>query len=688
MRRPAEYFWAVAELAPGVPKTPGAQAVLEHQITRFTQGVRWGRALVSVPVLTAILTAQQAGATMPTYDYMAWVQRAKQWYDTQISTLIKEQADTARFITNAFVAYKSYTMLNSLAQRIRYGNVDFLVEMALPKLDFTTSRYRNDDIGTGVIEDTRTQISFVPSNSQTQDNLGWLIRYGGPQIAAQLQRQPASLAQIGRKVLEQMKSALLNPEGDVTITSLDLDSGTILNVRSPEVWVQLANADAMAAWIFSQNRHGLGSAHYDNATVIQAVREKERLDRSAEAQSAYQRLLEFQQQAAATGENLYNNQEYLSVLNEYYMAAHQDNLRRQKESIAPQDTETRLRLIDEEAKANQEVVGGMKMAILAQSNRTEAVNENLKEIGRTYKSIPVPKGMSLGDFLGKNPGESMSAQMGVLLKLLQVEQASQQTQGEILKLLAQLQAKQAIKELDAAATKKAGEVKQAMAASPKSAAAAAKEDYQKAETAATAAIPALMGVQNILVIPGVQGRDGSKGPTKIVRFKAGEDPSNEVRNARKALLGSTRERLKDEVDRSRKELANGLSSATIGGQGFLSQALFAFTGAVRMAFGGEFDLKTEAEKWRSAGEMLASKQRDAKDLSTLATDTGLTEAEQQPLGTDQYLDSLDPTIQKALVEDENPTPPSAPPPMPPATPATPPASTVAPASLRQDSSSN
>lgn len=690
MRRPVDYLWAVAELAPGVPTTPGAQAVIERDIRRISKNVRWGRSAIAVPALAALLAGQQVQATMPTYDYLAWTQRAKQWYDTQVSDLIKRNEDTAKFITNAFVAYKSYKMLNSIAQRIRYGNVDFLVEMALPKLDFTTAAYKNNNIDTGVIEETRTQISFVPTNSQTEDNIGWLMRYGGPQIAAQLGRQPAGLANIAKKVAEQVKSALLNPEGDVTITSVDLDSGTKLNVRSPEVWVKLAAADATAAWIFSQNRYGLGPNDYDNLSVTQALRDKAKADRSMETQSAYQRLIEMQQAAASSGENLYGNQDYQSALNDYYRASNQDNLRGQKESVVAQDAETKLRVIDEEARANQEVVGGMKIAILAQQNRTEAMNTNLVEIGKTYKSTPVPKGLTLQQFLAENPGETMSEQMGVLLKLLQVGQTSMQTQSEILKLLAQMQAKDAVKELDASAAKKAGEVKQAMAASPKSAANAAIEARQKAESAAAAAIPAIIAVQNVIVLPGDVGRSGEQGPVKVVRWKAGEDPSAEVQKARRALLDSTRGRLKDEVDRSRMELAAGLAGASTGSQGFLSQTLFAFTGAVRMAFGGDFDLKAESDAWRSAGARLARDQADPTASTVFAGDSGLSDAELKPLGTDQYLEALDPSIQKALSDEGGQdTPPS---PQGPSVPSSPPgalpsSSAIAPPS-RQDTASN
>lgn len=690
MRRSADYFWAVAEMAPGIPRTQKTQAVIEAEVSRFVRGVRWGRGLIAGPALAAMLVAQQAQATVPSYDYMAWIQRAKLWYDTEASKLVKEHADTAKFIQNAFVAYKSYKMVNSIAQRIRYGNVDFLVEMALPKLDFTTAAYKNGDISTGIIEETRTQISFVPSNGQTQDNLGWLLRYGGPQVASQLQRQPANLASIGRKVAEQIKDALLNPEGDVTITSLDLDSGTTLNVRSPEVWVQLANADATAAWIFSQNRYGVRPEYYDNASVVQAVREKAKADKSAEASAAYERMIDLQRIAAASGESLYGNSAYQSAVDDYYRASRLDNDQRQKGSVVANDTATKLRMIDEDAKANQEVVGGMKITILAQQNRNEAMNSNLKEIGNKYKSKSVPDGLSLTDFLTKNPGESMAGQMGVLLKQLQVGQASQQTLGEILKLLAQRQAKEAIKEIQDAASKKAGEVKQALAVSPKAAANAAETARQKAEAAASEAIPALKGVQNVLFVPGFAEADGRPGPSRIVRFKAGDNPDGEVTKARRAHLDSTKGRLKNEVDQFRKDLSVGLSGAAIGSQGFLSQTLFAFSGAVRMAMGGDFKLEDEANAWKAAGTRLSRAQAGGGTISGIGSDTGLSDSELKPLGTDEYLDCLDPTIQKALSDDGSqnslPQPPT--PPIPPPSPAPQPAQASTATAPRQDTASN
>lgn len=627
-----DYAWGVLELIPGVTACEARQRQVEQRLGRVIREVRWARAAIALPVLGFMLAGQQLSAQMAVLDAPAAAQRtaiaAKKTVEDKIAAFLKEYNDVGRFVSDAFISYKSFKMLNSIAERVRYGNIDFLVEMALPKIDFEIPEMDSKGNATG--EYRRTTINFVSSPQQSQDNLNWLMRYGNTKIQRQLQQQPNNLRNISTKLLAKIKDSLMNPEGDVMFYEYggDWDAGSgdyqKVNMRSPEVWTKLAIADATAAWVFSQHRVGLGTNFHDGGDAVQYIQQRERMSRNAELEAAYNRLIELQQMAAASGENLYNNPNYAAALQRYYDLAAADNRRKVAGTTTPSTASQRLQIIEEDAKAIQEAIGGYDVMLNSVQERTRATGENLNNIGKLYKGSQIPGNLNVMDFVTKDQPADQKAMMGVALKQLVMLQAVNQNMSELLKVMAAKELKDAKQDLEGVGQKKGA----LMAAVDNGSVAemSAKAQTEQKTREVSAINRELTDIQSAVIatpVPDPGGKPGPNGepPTLgVISVPAGGDPTEAAQKARKIFDDRVTVVTKKTVQDFQKELQADLTGMK-GSKGFLMQTLMTFVGAVKQILGVNFNLAEESQAWEQAGQDLSVVYEQTYDFGSIGSET-------------------------------------------------------------------
>lgn len=625
-----DYLWAVGELVPGMPKDKFRQRSVETYLNK----VKWGRASVVTPVVFAMLMTQSAtlmAQGTPVYDNASYLQQAKNFYDTQVQGYLDRADSLKRFLSNAFIAYKSYKMLNSIAERIRYGNIDFLVDFALPKLDF--SYVDNNANGTTTI--TRTQISFVPSVTQGQDNLKWLMNYGNQKFARDLQQSQAKLATIGQQLEKSIISALENPDGDVTSTTIDPTTGKVLDVRKPEVWVQLAQVDATAAWIYSQHRVGINLDYQDSdGSLLWASANQQEKDDLA-VQLAYQEIMRLQQEASQNGTSL-NNPTYWTALKAYYSAVEQSNFTRSHTSVQATGTGPvgvvtdgqRLQYVEEDVRSIQEHATGMNIAIMAAQNRNTAMAANLQTIGQAY-SVPQVQGtQGLLQFINQpsGPGETLKVLLGVQLKQLEAQQTQNQHMSEILKILAAQASKEAKDDLAKKGEEKAAIMRNASTNVAASAVEAQTEADATQDAAATQDLYELLNMP--LEIPQVDpfGTPDANGVTPVVgsiTVTAGTtDISQATTQARQDFENRKSQAVQSTISKFRSDLTTSMQG--VKGTGFLFQLVAALAGAFRQMFGlngGNYNLKDEAASWESSAKGLDTVYQGSIDPSAVGAES-------------------------------------------------------------------
>lgn len=606
-----DYAWAVLELVPGLPDQDDRQRLVEQRALGALRSVRWGRALVAGPVLACMLAGQQAVAQTATVDaphtavsYAGWINQVKSNYDKYVNDFLTRNAETGRFISNMFVAYKSYKMMNSMAQRIRYGNIDFLVEMALPKLDYLTNE---KPTAKGESVSRRTQISFVSGPQQAQENLQWLMRYGHRKLRSQLQQSPTGFRNIGSQLMEKIRTSLANPEGDVSFMTIgsDADGKTVVNMRSPEVWVQLANADATAAWIFSQHRVGIGSDYHDAYDAQRYVDQREQHRQNAALTRAYNRLIELQNIAAASGESLYRNSAYQDALRDYYALANAAN-QGSKTTVRRPTASQRLAVVEENARALQEAIGGLDVMLSAVNERNRAAGENLNQIGQMYAGSQVPSNASLTDFISKDPGANNKAMMGVALKQLLMLQSVNQNMAELLKVMAARELKDNKQDLEKVGNQKVDALTESEIDSGEMA-----EDADNAyRTAQQEAVEgALNEVANSrVVVPLIDSaakpdKNGAPAILGVGITPVGGDPKKAEVEAKKIFDKKVQAATTKTLSSFQDELQADLTSMK-GSKGFFMQTIMVFVGAVKKLLGLTFDLTSEAAAWEAAGKSL------------------------------------------------------------------------------------
>jgi hypothetical protein len=602
-----------------VPEDDAKHRRFEADLKRRLRVVRWSRAAGTLPVLIAMLVGQQMAAQTitpgtPVMDVGATVQRtlldAKKTVETNINAFLKENADVGRFISDAFIGYKSYMMLNSIAQRIRYGNISFLVEMALPKIDFTMPETTVNEEGGGLSTYRRTQIQFVPSQQQSQDNLSWLMQYGGAKVAAQLAQTPNSLSTLGTQLETALKSALLNPQGDVTFMTFGVDPTTGvmgMNMRSPDTWVKLGIADATAAWIFSQHRANISPSVHDYSDAVQYVQARDQNSQNVQLLAAYSQLVDLQQQAAANGTSLFGDARYQAALDNYYGLAQSNNQTQTAGAVGTATTIEHLQRIEETGKALQEEVGGYTVMLNAVQERSRALGENLNQLGQLYPGSNPPAGLAIMDFITKSQPTDNKATMGVQLKLLATMQALNQNVAELVKVESAAGMKSAKTDLESTAAKKGALLDAEDNGTVPEKAIAAQAAADAADLAKVGSdLSYFQSAAGIVRIPdptGTVGADGTPATVGTVVVPPGADTTDALAAARKAYDSKVQMAYTTTLGQFQTDLQTSLSGAN-GSQGFLTQTLMAFIGAFYQVLGKPFNLKDEASAWTQAGSNL------------------------------------------------------------------------------------
>lgn len=664
----ADVFWAVAEVLPWGRLTSGEQETMNRLARQVLQSIRWRRALVAVPALTAILAGQAvllaqdpglggsdlltqlqsaqaerasmdaasnlfSDSAMPTTTQFAtggtaggypvrdtgkWLQDQVIAYQKAINDLISQNKGTADFITNSFIAYKSFKMLNSIAQRIRYGNIDFLVAMAMPKLDFTTQE--DPEAGTSISR--HTVISFVPTPYGTQNNIAWLMRNGSQKIRQDLTDTQAKTSTIGQQVLSAVKNALENPQGDVTYTTFTYDpnapagwQNATYDMSSPAIWVQLAQADATAAWIYSQHNIGIGVEFQHPDDAIAEMQNRIAASGNDQLLAAFNQVLSMQQQAAASGENIYNSQDYQHVLANYYalLNANPANYQTQIGGVAIPTSVQHMQAIQDRVAAQQEMAGGASVTLYSALNRDNALASNLQSIGRAYQSDQLPT-MSLGQFMSQDPRAAMHEQMGLNIKIVTLLQAIHQDNAEILKTLAARQLQDSKTEIQNQTTKKA----MLLAGTASSTTASA----NASQASASQAMQAQVGAANATIQKGTTTTYFAGNPTLGIPAQSvtttnttspamGASPTTATHNTsiltrfRQSVSDSQTKACGQTVSEFQNNLQDSLTNIA-SSRGLVGNITLAMVGAFKQFMGQNFDLQSEAQAWKSAGQTMAT----------------------------------------------------------------------------------
>jgi len=599
MKKGEDYLWALAEMVPGVP--PCAEAIMR----RLAQSVRWRRAAVVGPALTAMLAAGTPGfgqASGVVHDPMTYLGMIKRWYTEDVNNFITAHTELSHWLSNAFVAYKSAKMANSIAQRVRHGDVNFLVEFALPKLDFISDKKPDGTF-------TRTTISFVPGPGQSFEDLNWLMRNGNRALQEKVVAAGTKAQKFREQTLAAIKSALLNPEGDVVTTSIkDGPDGRQIEMSRPEVWNQLAVVDATVSWITAQNRFGIATNVQDQTSAAKLLEVQAARSRSVQVQDAYSRLIELQTRAAETGANLYDDPNYKAALEAYYALAAADNASRRgpQGGVETQTAAQQLRNLEERVTQLQEVLGGASISLNAAQNRQEATRKNLNEIGKAYPGSTFKDPGLMGWI--QNPvseGDSQKIILGTQLKVLALLQALSQDIGEMNKRQAAHDLKESKEAIDKEAAKKAALLAQNKAPAVELAKAARDAAGDARGAAGRVAGSVLAAAKVTTELPELPVFSGKEAPVfvELPAVVSKEQKAAALAKADAAFEVRQKREVMKTVEAFRKDLSSSLSGFK-GGQGFLSNVLFASACALKEMTGGTFNLKEEAEAWRTAGEQM------------------------------------------------------------------------------------
>lgn len=626
MKKGEDYLWALAEMVPGVP--PSA----ETTIRRLGQSVRWRRAAVVGPALTAMLAAGTPGfgqASGVVHDPMTYLGMIKRWYTEDVNNFITAHTELSHWLSNAFVAYKSAKMANSIAQRVRQGDVNFLVEFALPKLDFVSDSKMSTSPGGSFVDrqSTRTTISFVPSSSQSFSDLDWMMQYGNSALRDKVIAKGLAAERFREETLRAIKSALMNPEGDVVTTTVRGVGNTKygINIESrPDLWEKLAAVDATMAWITAQSRYGISTEVQDVATVAKMVNTQASRSRSIQLEDAYTRLIELQQQAADSGTNLYDDPEYKRALDNYYQLAARDNEARRgaQGGVNTPTTVEHLRNIEERVSQLQEVVGGANVAMNAAQSRQDSTRYNLNAIGKAYPGSTFKDPGLMGWI--NNPvgeGDSQKIILGMHLKEIALLQALSQDLGEMNKRMAAQDLKRGKEEIDREAAKKAAILAQSKAPTAELAKAARDAAGDARGAAGRVAGSVLAAAKVTTELPELPVFTGKEAPVlvELPAVVTKEQKAAAMAKADAAFEARQKREVLKTVEAFRKDLSSSLSGFK-GGQGFLSNVLFASVCALKEMTGGTFNLKEEAEAWRNSGEQMNAVYTGTFDYSLVGVD--------------------------------------------------------------------